>query len=432
MLDSFKNPPAQYRRPIPMTSDRMLPMREMKREFDRKAVVDMQSSSEPASGASDVVPRPYYRLFADYTARVRYALAQGRRSAQVAILVPSTPIEGLTSEYLELYRDRLLKEHIEYAIVDEDSVRRATAIDQSLIIERDRYELLIMPPVDSVTYQAAVKIEEFVEDGGRLLATLRIPTKDSHGNKHEEVQSIFAGIFRGESDMLFVETMPADLREIVCKAIKPTVSIRQNSAECRDITYTHKICKDEELFFFANNSMEAREVRLSIRCDWAPHILDPETGERIALINCTQMGSRTIFLHRFEGCGSLLLSFTDTPSLTIPTPPVECADEINIPSQWDITIDGSQPNVARYSQIVIIPEFFGNRRAFISAEHLGDAVEFIVNGASANVRAWPPFMTDITALVKPGPNEISLKITDMPAKDSNPSGLLKSVTISIC
>ncbi|MHB9037540.1 MAG: glycosyl hydrolase [Armatimonadota bacterium] len=436
MLDSFKNPPAEYRYPTHKESDRSLPISEMKRAFDRLAAAGLDTEF-PCDGGANRASLPHYKLFADYAARVRYALAQGRRVAQVAILKPAAGhIDALISEYIEIYREYLPKVHIDCEFVDEQTIRRATAVDQRLMISGDQYEMLILPPMASIAYETAIKIEEFVDDGGRVMAALLLPTEDSNGERHEEIRSIFAEIFGKDSGAILVEAKkPTDmipiLRDCICKAIKATVSIRCGGSECQDITYTHRACADEDIFFFANSSREAREVQLSIRCDRAPHILDPESGERIALINCTQQGNRTILLHRFEPCGSLMLGFTDELSFAVPTPPIENGDELTLPNQWDFSLDNSQQNTTCCSQIVIIPEFLRSQRVLISAEGLGDVIEFIINGASAGVRPWPPFETEITALVKPGPNEITLKITNSLSDSSHLPNLLENAKIVI-
>lgn len=406
MLDSFKKPPAEFRSTMPgQENKKPVLIRDLKREFDAMAI--------SGSDLSDVSPivladSPHSRLFADYISRVSYTLSLGKKKTQVALLRPSEP-----DNLFDLYNSELPLAHVVHNIVDEDAICKATAVDQRLIISDDEYELLIMPPMKSIRYATAIKIQEFIEDGGRAMATGILPAKDSSGSKHEEISSIFTEIFgksASDNGALFVDREPSELakslRKYICMAIKPVVSIRSGNQECRDITYTHRIWQEAEIFFFANGSDEPREVQLSIRCDKAPHILDPETGKRIALVNCTQIGSRTILLHRFESCGSLLMSFDDVPSLAIPTPYSEYGDEVMLRSDWDV-VDGVDG--VSFSQTVDIPEFLRIQRVVMSLEEPLDVVEFTVNGAVAGVRLWPPYEMDITALVKPGPNEITLK-----------------------
>jgi hypothetical protein len=452
MLDSFKKPPAKFRNTKPgQENKKPVLMRELKREFDRLAISDADLSEISSIMTDDC---PHSKLIVDYISRVSYTLSLGKRKAQAALLKSYR-----SNDFFDFFDSELPHAHVSYDVVDEAAICKATAIDQRLITSENEYELLILPPMESIAYTTAIKIQEFVEDGGRMIATRPLPTRDSGGNKHEEIASIFSEIGKNapENGVLLVDNelmesaaklresvRPSDnqnnarreprpptrpsrddenpvepkkscksrkteyshLRELVCLAIKPDVSIRSGNKECRDIICTHRIWQGAEIFFFANSSNELHEVQLSIRCDKAPHILDPETGKRIALVNCTQIGSRTILLHRFESCGSLMLCFDDQPSLAIPTPYCEFGDEMELPGNWNVV---DNENETCFSQTVMIPEFLNIQRVVMSLEEPLDIVEFIVNGAMAGTRLWPPYEMDITALVKPGPNEITLK-----------------------
>ena len=89
--------------------------------------------------------------------------------------------------------------------------------------------------------------------------------------------------------------------------------------------------------------------------------------------------------------------------------------------------------IAAYRQMVKLPRT--SKRVFIRMEHPGDLAEVIVNGEFAAMLAWEPWAADITDLVKPGDNEIVIKVANamsnlflMPPK---PSGILGKVEIAI-
>jgi hypothetical protein len=324
-----------------------------------------------------------YRLFADYAARLSYALSQGKHRAQVALLYPGSGfrsewapgrpgrLDTMIAEYFDTYCAYLVKEHIDYDILTEETLARAAVHDQQLLLEGESYELLIMPPTTAISHDAALRIREFVEDGGKVMATMLLPVEDANGEKHGEVSSVFAALFGREPEVLrqsaasgdlphkvgmqahidgafFVESPAPDrlvprLRDFVSKAIKPEVSARWNGSECHDISYVHRVLDNGDIFFFANSADEPREVLLSVRCDLAPHMMDLETGSVVALPNCTQRGSRTILLHRFEAHGSLMVYFGNQPALTVGTRTAgEAGREIALGPEWQFRIE--QPN----------------------------------------------------------------------------------------
>lgn len=299
----------------------------------------------------------HYGLFADYAARICYALSQGSHKAQAALLYPikgfhsewapgrQGPLDSLIAGYFDAYCAGLMKQHIDYDILTEDAIRGAMSLDQRLVLAKEQYEMLIIPPTTAIGYDTAMKVREFVQDGGAALATVLLPVEDADGDRHAQVRKVFEDMFgedplelraramRGQmpdepclrkvegGGMFFSAASPADLlatlRRVVCEGIKPEVSVEMGGEECADITFVHRKLEDGDLFFFSNNSAEPREVQLSIRCDGAPCTLDPETGSSAALPNCTQVGGRTVLPHRFERYGSLLLCFGKEPTLSV-------------------------------------------------------------------------------------------------------------------
>jgi hypothetical protein len=56
-----------------------------------------------------------------------------------------------------------------------------------------------------------------------------------------------------------------------------------------------------------------------------------------------------------------------------------------------------------------------------------DVLEVEVNGRPAGVRLWDPYAVEVTGLLRPGPNELALRVANTPANLLNasprPSGL---------
>lgn len=524
----------------------------------------------------------YYKHFADYAARLSYVLSQGRHKAQAALIRPGAygdPLEPETIEWLEAYCECMLAEHIDFDILDEENLARAACGDERLLLAGEEYELLVLPPMGAVACRTAEKIRAFADEGGKLICTMCLPSRDSTGDKHAEVREVFDSLFDPEADsggihfldIDSISDLPDTLGQALRAGIKREISIRRNSVECPDIAYTHTSTGAIDVFFLANHSAEAREVRISIRCDRAPHMLNLETGDCTALPNCTQQGHRTLLLHRFESYGSLAIAFSNDPAFAVSQPFIEEGQEIALSEEWEFIADGPncltlaewtfntliqadrevyeyttsfeadhiprslmlalertagfgpesglavsvndkqappadgwivdvnlkttdiaplvrkgmnvirmvveregwtgepQPSPARarlmgsfslnesravlvapirtvrdgswtdqgypyysgaaaYRQTVLIPHFARGQRIVLRAQSPANIVEFVVNGAVAAVRPWAPYEADITALVKPGPNHIELRVTNslanMLLSEEVPSGLI--------
>lgn len=295
----------------------------------------------------------HYKRLTDYAARLSYVLSQGRHKAQIALLRPgrrSEPLEMETVKWLAAYCDALIAEQADFDIIDEDSLSQAMCADERLQIADEAYELLILPPLDAISCKTAEKISAFTDEGGRALGTMRLPSRDSSGQHDTYVREIIDSVFDPEANAATVhfldiertDDLPDTLAQALNVSIKRNVSIRSGSGQNRDIVFTHRSTGEIDVFFFSNQSPQPREVKISVRCDRAPHLLDLETGASIALPNCTQQGSRTVLLHRFEGYGSLMMAFGKYPALAVSPPVVEEGQEITIDDDWEFSLE--QPN----------------------------------------------------------------------------------------
>ncbi|MDH7602297.1 MAG: glycosyl hydrolase [Armatimonadota bacterium] len=91
---------------------------------------------------------------------------------------------------------------------------------------------------------------------------------------------------------------------------------------------------------------------------------------------------------------------------------------------------------ASYMQVFDLPELPAGMRVFVSIEDVKDMVEIVVNGVTAALRLWRPWEADITDMLKPGSNELVLRITNSRANffeaTPHPSGLMGRVRLVGC
>jgi hypothetical protein len=80
-----------------------------------------------------------------------------------------------------------------------------------------------------------------------------------------------------------------------------------------------------------------------------------------------------------------------------------------------------------YRTTVSLPEDFAGCRVVLRMPMRDDVVEAFVNGECAGVRLWEPYELDVTDLVRPGDNEIEIRVSNTPANllnaERRPSGL---------
>ncbi len=88
--------------------------------------------------------------------------------------------------------------------------------------------------------------------------------------------------------------------------------------------------------------------------------------------------------------------------------------------------------IGEYTQEIEVPDF---ERAFIRFKRVGDLVEIVVNGKTAEVLAWEPFEAEVTKLLKPGRNEVALRVANAMSnlydRSMRASGILGDVQIDL-
>lgn len=341
-----------------------LALEDVKREIDWQASLGASFFSPYAmhhsiAGANLALSAPsqfyqatywrHYKALSDYAARLSYVMSLGRHCAQAVVIRPGSfdePPNGEMAPWIESICRCLLAQHVDFDILDESTLRRASCNENRLMLADESYELVIVPPMPAIAYEAASKLCAFVEEEGKVIVVSSSPAEDSEGSRHAGVREAFS-VMREIAGELFLDLsrtddVPNALNQALRSAIKPKMSIRRGSEECPDIITTHRHLEGLDVFFLANHSSEAVDVRISVRCDGAPLLVNLESGDVFALPNCTQQGNRTVLLHRMEKYGSLMMAFGEDPAWSVSPPSIDEGQEIALSDEWEFLPD--QPN----------------------------------------------------------------------------------------
>jgi len=360
----------------------------------------------------------YYRLFADYYARLGFVMSLGARSPQLGLLTRNG--SDLPVETVADISEALAREHIDFAPISDAQIARSAVIDQRLRIGSHAFEALAVPRGLSLTTAAAERVAEFAADGGRLI-----------------------DIDPGER---------VDLHGLIGQSLRLHISIRRLDAQCVDVLCSRRVTDSGEIVFMANTSRQPREVRVSIRSDEAPYVLDLESGAMWALPNCAQVGGKTHFLHRFERYGSLALYLASEPFLAASRETCVEGRETLLEDRWRFALGDLQQHAesgeiengswttqgypdyvgpAVYSQTVRIPTHGPGARVFLKADNPADVAQFAVNGVVVGTRAWAPYQVEITDQVLVGPNLVQIVVTGGAPGGKRPAGLLGGARVII-
>jgi len=152
---------------------------------------------------SDFSPAQY-RRYTDYVTRLHEIFTSGTIANRVAVLYPITsvwahfkpshrsmyephpdPIVRQLDEGFATLCRTLLQKQIDYDIVDERSIADARIEGKTLVVGERRYDVLLLPPADTLHLRTMETIAAFVRNSGTVLASPLAPRYAAEGPEHD-------------------------------------------------------------------------------------------------------------------------------------------------------------------------------------------------------------------------------------------------------
>lgn len=198
---------------------------------------------------------------------------------------------------------------------------RCSVAGQRLVLNnrenREEFRVLVIPGGDTISADAAQKVLEFYRGGGTVVATSRLPSHSAEFKRDGEVQAMVEEVF-GISDVnpltaeitisaddfksyfthrnaaggrgYFLPRPDARLLQAMLKQADPVRDVevqadplwplKRGTAYDGALTYIHKVKDGRDIYFFANSSEQAVDVKVTLRGDRSLAIWNPHTGER--------------------------------------------------------------------------------------------------------------------------------------------------------
>lgn len=264
---------------------------------------------EPASIFVQQPYWPYEKTIYDYYGRLSYMLTRGKRSVNILLMQPLETARTLytankyvthcyrpdeeaifESANVSLYEynqkwmelgDALLAMHRDFHIGNESLLEEyGDALEEGLRVGNYSYQVVIIPPSRSWSWNTIQLLNEFSKKGGKIIAVEPLPTEIG-GEKKEEV--LPPTIIKISND-----------RDSLKKALDEIIDRDVCMPDCGDILYQHRHSEEAEIWFFANTSLENRYIntKIGIRGKGQIQIWDALTGQRYQTLTMEQ-GGRT-------------------------------------------------------------------------------------------------------------------------------------------
>jgi hypothetical protein len=212
-----------------------------------------------------------------------------------------------------------------------------------------------------------------------------------------------------------------------------------------DLMFVHRILSDRDIYFVDNRQGREEHVAATFRVQGRePELWDPATGELLP-VTYQIAGGRTTVSLPLEPYGSLFVVFhKEATALSHQAPDqVESVipnteDELN--SSWTVTFqaDHGAPatitlahlaswsenpdqgvkyfsGTATYSRDINIPSsaFAPGAHIWLDLGDVRDLADIQINGHDLGILWKAPFKIDVTGQVTPGPNQLTIKVTNL-------------------
>ena len=401
---------------------------------------------------------PYFKLWADYKARLSMLFQHAEMQADIAILPPSA---DLAAKY-GFQRDpfpRLAYPNYLYKLwetihqngsgcdyLTEDIICQATVQKGRLIFRSRSYKAIILPEVESLRLATAKQLDAFVTSGGTVLflekTPHRAPGLEQQVRDSAEIISLISTMRKNHPNRAPLE--PVNENDMVSwymalqkrYALEPSVTISHPTDFISQIHYRNG---EQDIFFFTHYGPEERftfkaTFRSGTKEAW---LWDPESGARSLLATTKDRNVLTISLDPSE---SKLIVF-EPKSLPhdqelsteplLPEEPFVRSTGIPISGPWSVqlaSVDGANisiqmPELYDLNQREDLASFAGiitYRKQFdvdgkklprwLSLGRVHAVSELEINGEPLGVRWYGEHRYNVSGKFNPGMNEISIKI----------------------
>jgi len=391
----------------------------------------------------------YFKSWTDYNARLSSVFQNSKPTADIAVLGRLRDYWGEVGPsraflhdnpwyYVRLWEpisnlgsscDYIHQPVLETAIVD----------GKKLICGGMSYKAIVLTELESLSPEAALKLVEFADAGGRVVFVGTTPHRSlSFKNARENDKIIEGSIEKMLSNENVFQIPTPDKSEdfiVWTKGLMQKIELHAQVEISNPVShlYTLKQCfGEQEIYFFVNSDRKKMvEFDASIKAEnKTPYLWVPATGERFVLNNSED---KTLHI-KLNALESALIVFEpakiDLPEYEFKTIPTKTTGLI---TGWDVKFEhvngtdftrkmdelidfktSEDEAVQNFAGTVVYTGTFENsgRSKYVKLLEVNQAVtELTINGKPVGMRWYGSHTYNISSFLKEGTNEIEVKLT---------------------
>jgi len=256
---------------------------------------------------------PLYRVWADYNNRLNTLLTGGRHVCPIALL-----FSGISKQVGSMITPEDLTSAIQDSLYDCDWLpfevfeEKADLQGKEVALYKERYGVLVVPPVEVIPYPTLLKAKKFFDNGGVVIGYGMLPTKSATlGKTARDIAALCDAIWGpvspglarcktsaagGRSYFLPAKPTPEDLQNVLAgdAGIRPTLEVLTGEPS-HWLHVLHRVKSGCDVFLVCNQNHagEARRFKFGATADGDPECWDAMRNE-ITSVPFKRIGDRQV------------------------------------------------------------------------------------------------------------------------------------------
>ncbi len=275
---------------------------------------------------------PLYRVYADYTSRLSLLLSGGKHVCPIAVL-----FSGTSKQVGKMTSPEDMTTAIQDALYDCDWLpfevfETQTAIkDNELALHQERYQVLVVPPVEVMPLATIAKVRAFFENGGTVVGYGFLPSRSATIGKTSadmaaEVRAVWGdgpkvgtavcktSAKGGRSYLLTERPSAAEVANVLSKdaGVPPVLEALEGDTG-NWLHVLHRVKEGRDIFLVCNQNNDAAPRKFKFRAiaTGTPEIWDAMRNE-VNSVACRRDGRAVEFSLTLEPMESVLVVFSNT------------------------------------------------------------------------------------------------------------------------
>lgn len=305
---------------------------------------------------------PWYIVMPDlakYLQRMSWLMRQGEQKNDVALYLPNADAYAHFSagkvHLIDVERDlvgeklmpALFESGYNLDFFDDEILQKNGKVEKDILtLGASKYRAVVLPGIERMPVESLRKLDEFVKNGGIVIATRRKPeiapgVKATDAEK-AEVKAISARLFDGKNlKVKFVQT-DEEAGTVLKSILQPDAAIAPNA---KDFGFVHRQTADADIYFVANTSNVKKNVEIAFRnAGKNAEIWNAMDGKSFAANVKSSTKDATNVLLNFEPYQSHVVIFSKRKiAAPFVQPNISSAKAIDLNSDWRVTIGQNAP-----------------------------------------------------------------------------------------